>query len=115
MRVTSNSFADSLVNHLQTLSRRQSSLQTQIASGQRIQDASDDPFAAGQVMALRDDSVAATQYQKNIQVHQEFATSTHSALQSLQKVLDRAQEIAFTADELDSKDDLKSFGVELDQ
>src|SRR5690348_11999127 len=113
MRVTSNSFSDSLVKHLQTLTRRQSTLQTQIASGQRVQDASDDPLAAQQILGLRDDSVANAQYKKNIQSHQEIATVTGSALQSLQKVLDRAQEIAFSADDLDSAEALKPLGAEV--
>lgn len=113
MRVTSNSFSDSLVNHLQTLMRRQSTLQTQISSGQRVRDASDDPLAAQQVLTLRDDAVANDQYERNIETHKEFATATSSALQSLQKILDRAQEIAFSADDLDSPEALKSMGVEV--
>jgi flagellar hook-associated protein 3 FlgL len=112
MRVTSNSFSDSLVSYLQTQARRQASLQTQIASGQRVQDASDDPLAAQEIFNLRDQSVAAGQYEKNIQVHQEFASSTQSALQSLQKVLNRAQEIAISADGLHSEEDLRTFGTE---
>ena len=113
MRVTSNSFSDSLVNHLQKLTRRQATLQTQISSGQRVQDASEDPLAAQQILTLRDDAVATAQYQRNIENHQESAKITASALQSLQKVLDRAQEIAFSADDLDSPEALKSLGVEV--
>lgn len=115
MRVTSNSFSDSLVTQLQTLARRQSTLQTQVASGQRVQNAAEDPLAAQQILELRDNSVAAAQYQKNIQTHQEWADATHGVTQSLQKILDRAQEIAFTVDGLDSPEDLKSYGTELAQ
>src|ERR1051325_1252968 len=109
MRVTNNSFSDSLLNHLQSLSRRQSAIQTQISTGQRVQDASDDPLAAQEILGLRDDAAATAQYQKNIEIHQEFAGVTHGIIQSLQKIMNRAQEIAFSVDDIDSKEDLKTY------
>jgi flagellar hook-associated protein 3 FlgL len=115
MRVTSNSYSENLIAQLQTLSRRQINLQNQIGTGQRIQDASDDPFAAQQVLELRDSAAANAQYQKNIQSHQEFAGVTHGLMQNLQKVLDRSQEIAFSVDDLDSPENLKSYATEIDQ
>jgi flagellar hook-associated protein 3 FlgL len=113
MRVTSNNFPDNLVNNLQLLSRRQFSLQNQIASGQRLHEASDDPLAAQQVLGLRDDSVRVAQYQKNIETHSEFATATYGTIRSLKSVFDRAQEIAFSVDGLDSPEDLKSYATEI--
>jgi flagellar hook-associated protein 3 FlgL len=113
MRVTSNSYSETLINQLQTLQRRQGTLQTQIASGQRIQNASDDPLSANRILTLRDDSVANAQYQKNIQSHQDFATATNSALQSLQKIVNRAEEISISADDLSSTGDLQSYGLEV--
>ena len=115
MRVTSNSYSENLVTHFHTLARRQLALQDQIATGQRIRSASDDPFAAQQVMQLRDESVANRQYQKNIGVHQEFAQVTHGLMRNLQNRLDRAQEIAFTIDDLDSPEDLKAYAAEVNQ
>ncbi|MGZ8938651.1 MAG: flagellin N-terminal helical domain-containing protein [Limisphaerales bacterium] len=113
MRVTSNSYSENLVSHFHTLARRQLNLQDQIATGQRIQNASDDPFAAQQILQLRDESVANSQYQKNIGTHQEFAQVTHGAMRNLQKVLDRAQEIAFTIDSLDSPEDRTAYAAEV--
>jgi len=115
MRVTSNSYSENLITQLHTLARRQISLQNQIATGQRVQNASDDPFAAQQVLQLRDDAAANTQYQKNIQTHQEYADATHGLMRNLQKVLDRSQEIATMVDDLDSAEDLKSYATEIDQ
>ena len=116
MRVTSNSYADGLINQLQKLSSRQSAIQLQISTGQRIQDASDDPIAAQRVLTLRDDSVANTQYANNIATHQDFAHATQGALQSLQKILDRVQEIAVSASGgVNAPDDLKNYGVEVGQ
>jgi flagellar hook-associated protein 3 FlgL len=115
MRVTSNSYSENLITQLHTLSRRQINLQNQIATGQRVQKASDDPFAAQQVLQLRDSSAANAQYQKNIQTHHEFADATHGLMRNLQKVLDRSQEIATMVDDLDSPEDLRSFAAEIDQ
>ena len=115
MRVTSNSYSENLITQLHILARRQISLQNQIATGQRVQNASDDPFAAQQVLQLRDDAAANTQYQKNIQTHQEYADATHGLMRNLQKVLDRSQEIATMVDDLDSAEDLKSYATEIDQ
>lgn len=115
MRVTSNNYTENLLANFHSIARRQINLQDQIATGQRIQNASDDPFAAQQVLQLRDDSVANAQYQKNIGVHQEFAEVTHGLMRNLQKVLDRAQEIAFTVDEIDSPEDLESYATEVNQ
>jgi flagellar hook-associated protein 3 FlgL len=115
MRVTSNSYSENLISQLHTLSRRQINLQNQIATGQRIQDASEDPFAAQQVLQLRDNAAANAQYQKNIQTHQEFADATHGLMRNLQKVIDRSQEIATMVDDLDSAEDLRSYATEIDQ
>ena len=115
MRVTNNTYSDSLVNHLQTLARKHVSLQNQIATGQRIQSAEEDPLAMQQVLHLRDQSASATQYESNIRNHQEFASATHGAMRSLTKILDRASEIAHLADDLDSPEDLKSYATEINQ
>lgn len=115
MRVTSNSYSENLITQLHTLARRQINLQSQIASGQRVQEASEDPFAAQQVLQLRDDTAANAQFQKNIQTHQEYADATHGVMRNLQKVLDRSQEIATMVDDLDSNEDLQSFATEIDE
>lgn len=115
MRVTSTSYADNLIAQLQAQSSRQSALQQQVASGQRIQTAEQDPLAMQQVLALRDDSASLTQFSENIKTHQEFATISGNVLKSLTKILDRAQEIAIRADGTASLKDLQSYGTEVGQ
>jgi flagellar hook-associated protein 3 FlgL len=115
MRVTSTSYADNLIAQLQAQSSRQSTLQQQIASGQRIQTADQDPLAMQQVLALRDDTASMTQFSENIKTHQEFATVSGNVLKSLTKILDRAQEIAVRADGTASPKDLQSYGTEVGQ
>jgi len=113
MRVTTNNYSESLIAQLQSLSRRQVNLQSQISSGQRVTAPSDDPIAAQQVLGLRDQSVSLAQYQKNIQVHQEFAGATQTVISGLQKIVDRAREIATSADGLDSKGDLSTYATQV--
>lgn len=115
MRVTNSNYSDSLVTHLQRIARRQVDLQNQVSTGQRVQSPSDDPLAAAQVLRLKEQSGAAQQYQNNIQNHLEFAGVSHDAMQSLKKVFDRAMEIAFTTDGLDSPGDLKTYASEVGQ
>jgi len=115
MRVTTTSYADNLISQIQALAKRQSSLQTQVATGQRIQTAEEDPLAMQQVLQLRDDSAASAQYANNIQTHQEYASITGDLLKSLTKILDRAQELAVSADGTDSPETLKTYGVEVEQ
>jgi len=115
MRVTSTSYADTLIAQLQAQSNRQTSLQQQVASGQRIQTAEQDPLAMQQVLSLRDTSAATAQYAENIQTHEEYATVTGDVLKSLTKVLNRVQEIAVRADGTASPDTLKAYGTEVGQ
>lgn len=113
MRVSSNTFTDNLLNHLQTLSRRQANLQFQASSGQRIQTADEDPLAMRQVLSLRDNSAATAQFQKNISTNQDFATVTGSALRSLTTIINKAREIATSADDTKSPEALKSYATEV--
>jgi flagellar hook-associated protein 3 FlgL len=115
MRVTSNAVSENLISNLQLLSRRQVDLQGQISSGQRVTSPSDDPLAAQQVLGLRDTSASLSQYQTNIQTNQEFATASQDVMSSLQKILNRAQEIATSADGLESGEDMKSYGTEISE
>ncbi len=115
MRVTTTSYADNLISQIQALAKRQSSLQTQVSTGQRIQTAEEDPLAMQQVLQLRDSSAASAQYANNIQTHQEYASITGDLLKSLTKILDRAQELAVSADGTDSPETLKTYGVEVEQ
>jgi flagellar hook-associated protein 3 FlgL len=115
MRVTNSSYSDSLVAHLQRISRRQASLQNQVSTGQRVQTPDDDPLAAAEVLRLKEQSGAAQQFQSNIQSHLEIAGVTHDAMRSLKTVLDRAMEIAFSTDGLDSTGDMQSFAATIGQ
>jgi len=115
MRVTSNTTSTSLLQHVNALALRQSRLQTQIASGQKIQNAADDPVSMRRLMRMDLDAATAAQYQKSIGREQDRATEVHSALKSLKTISDRAGEIATLADGLKSPQELAVYATEVTQ
>lgn len=113
MRVSSNSFTQSLVNQLGNLAIRQQKLQTQASTGQRIQSPDDDPVALRRVLDLQTEVGVLGQYQRNIARQQELATATFSGIKSLKTLVDRAGEIATLADDLKSPQELQIYATEI--
>src|SRR5215212_10239081 len=113
MRVTSNTFPNSLVNQLRSLSQRQNKLQNQAATGQTMSLPEDNPVAMRRVLDLQAENSALGQYQRNIGRLQELAGATFSALKSLKSVSDRAREIAIAADDLKSPAELQIYAKEV--
>jgi flagellar hook-associated protein 3 FlgL len=115
MRVTANTFLNSLSGQLSVLTQRQNKLQTQAATGQRIHTADDDPAAMQRVLNLQSESSRVGQLQSNITHQQDLAAATYSGILSLKKLSDRASEIATSADHLKSPQDLAVYASEVDQ
>ncbi|HVY68908.1 MAG TPA: flagellin [Verrucomicrobiae bacterium] len=115
MRVTSNTFPTALVNQLTDLNTRQNRLQTQAATGQRLQFPEDDPTAMRRVLDLQNESSSVGQYQNNITQLQQQLTVSYSAMKSLKGISDRASEIATLADGTKSPQDLQTYATELNQ
>lgn len=115
MRVPTNALPDRLVSQLNLLNARQNQLQSQAATGQRIQWAGDDPAAMQRALNLQSDSRTATQFTKNLDFLKERATASQGGIRSLQKVLDRAGEIATLADGTKSPAQLRDYASEVDQ
>jgi flagellar hook-associated protein 3 FlgL len=115
MRVTANTYPNTLVQQLNTLSQRQSRLQTQAATGQRIQLPEDDPVAMRRILDLQGENKAVAQYHRNIERHQELAAASFAAIQAMRSVSDRAREIALAADGLKSQDELNLYAKELSE
>ena len=113
MRVTANTFPNSLVEQLNSLSQRQNKLQNQAATGQRVQLPEDDPIAMRRVLDLQAEDKTVSQYQRNIARHQELANATFSVMKALKTVSDRAREISISADGLKSQDELTIYAKEI--
>lgn len=115
MRVTSNTFPSTLVNQLGKLTARQNRLQTEAATGQKVQFPEDDPTAMRRVLDLQSESKSVQQYQANIDRLQEQTVTTYTAIKSMKQLSDRAGEIATLADGTKSPEQLRTYAAEVNQ
>jgi flagellar hook-associated protein 3 FlgL len=115
MRVTANTFPDSLVNQLSGLTVRQNQLQKQAATGQKFEWPEDNPTAMRRVLDLQTESKGIAQYEENVARLKDTAQANYSVVQSLKKVSDRAGELAVSADGTKSPEELKVYATELTQ
>jgi flagellar hook-associated protein 3 FlgL len=113
MRVTANTFPNSLVDQLSLINQRQYRLQNQAASGQRIALPEDDPTSMQRVLDLQAESTSVAQYRDNIATLKENAQATYQAIRDLKTVSDRAGEIAILADGTRSPEELQALATEV--
>lgn len=113
MRVTANTFPNSLLNQLNSLSQRQNKLQNQAATGQLVQLPEDDPVAMRRVLDMQAEAKSVGQYQRNIARHQELADASFNSIKSLKKVSDRVRNISISADGLKSQEELNLYAKEV--
>lgn len=115
MRVSAQTFPNSLVDQLNRLAGRQVRLQTQAATGQRITLPEDDPVSMRRVLDLQAEAGQLTQYRRNLERLQELTNASFSAIKGLKAVSDRAGEIAIRADGLKGPAEFNALADELDQ
>ena len=115
MRVSSSMFPNMLSQELGVLSRRLMQLQTESATGQRIQNPEDDPSAVQQVLNMQSESSELQQYQSNIATLQGTATAAGSAGSALQQIVTRVSDIATSAGGAVSQQDLDAYATEVSQ
>lgn len=94
MRLSTNATSESILAQLQRLSSRQADLQRQVATGQRIQQAGDDPAAASRIVAARIERGSVLQYTRNANVALEYSKTAYDALSQVKSLSDRASELA---------------------
>ena len=115
MRVTANTFPNSLIDQLNRLANRQNNLQTQAATGQKLTLPEDDPTAMRRVLDMQAEASSVFQYSRNIDRHQEIANASFAAFKGLKTVSDRAGEIATLADGLKSPAELAILADEVNE
>ena len=98
MRVSNRALNERLLQHIQTSSQQLNETQERVASGRRINRASDDPFAANRSIMARSDRNVIEQRLRTAHLAQSELAVTESAIVSLSSVLTRAQELAVQAD-----------------
>jgi flagellar hook-associated protein 3 FlgL len=115
MRVTTNTFPNSLVLQLNQLIGQQTTAQSQVSSGLRFQNPADDPAAMSRVLNLQTDNKTIAQYQGNINTLQDQAGAVSNVLKSLKTISDRAGELATSADGTTAPQDLQNMAAEVSQ
>ena len=83
-----------MLAQVQTVSERQSRLQTQVATQQRIFQPEDDPAAVGRYLTLDAERRQITQYITNSDYALDLTQATYSGIQAIKKLSDRAGELA---------------------
>ena len=94
MRIPNYSQSESLVTRLQQLLSKQTALQSQVSTGQRITKASDDPDAMSRVLQFQADKQQVQQWSQNGDRALTVSQATYSGVKSLKSISDRAGEIA---------------------
>lgn len=115
MRVSTYSTSEDIVAQIQQLSLRQSRLQTEVSTGQRIFKPEDDPAAVGRLLGLNSESGQISQFKTNASRALDVSQASYSGLQSIKDISDRAGEIATLGAGAQSPDASKAYAKELNQ
>jgi flagellar hook-associated protein 3 FlgL len=115
MRIASNSASEAVLVQLNKLSQRQSQLQTQAATGQRIFQPEDDPAAVGRILGLETERRQITQFQSNATRALEISQSSYAGIQQMKTISDRAGELVTLGAGASSPDASKAYAKEVNQ
>jgi flagellar hook-associated protein 3 FlgL len=113
MRVSSLSFGDNFLYQTNQLENEQTTLQNQATTGLKLSLPEDDPAGMSQALQLQTDSSANTQYQSNITQLQDSATTSYNAMNGLQTLISKANEIAASVDGTTSTTEMSSYASEI--
>ena len=115
MRIASNTVQDNIVRQIQSLGSQTSKLQAQVASGQRITQAEDDPAAAGRVLAEQSELRRVDQFDRNATRAQQISQASYAGLKGIKDISDRAGELATLAQSPSDPSALTAYSAELNQ
>jgi flagellar hook-associated protein 3 FlgL len=104
-----------LIAQIQKLSDRQSRLQSQVATGQRIVQPEDDPAAVGRLLGLNTEKSQNTQYIQNASRAMELSQASYAGLQDIKSISDRAGELATLGAGASSPDAYQAYSKEVNQ
>lgn len=115
MRVTNNTFPNSLLRHLERITVDMNDLHEQAANGQRITDVSDDSAAANRILDMQEEKQKIAQFTKNASRATNINNTTISQVQNFIKISDRISEIATLANDLKGSEGLQAYAEEVDE
>lgn len=115
MRVTFNTFPDSLLGRLQSLGGEQNKALTQLSSGQRIAAPSDDAPAMQRILNLRTEKKQNQQYYRNAVDGLEKSKVTFASLEQMKDLVVRASELSANISGASSDQEYKAKASEINQ
>jgi flagellar hook-associated protein 3 FlgL len=115
MRVTFNSFPDTLLGRLQSLGSEQNKALTQLSTGQRIAAPSDDAPAMQRILNLRTEKKQNQQFHRNAIDGLEKSKVTFSSLEQIKDLLVRTSELAANISGATSEQEFKAKASEIEQ
>jgi flagellar hook-associated protein 3 FlgL len=115
MRVTFNSFPDTLLGRLQSLGKEQNKALTQLSTGQRIAAPSDDAPAMQRILNLRTEKKQNQQFYRNATDGLEKSKVTFSSLEQIKDLLVRSSELAANVSGATSEQEYKAKASEINQ
>ncbi|MDQ8185971.1 hypothetical protein [Pelagicoccus sp. SDUM812002] len=115
MRVTTNTFPDTLLGHLQRTTKDMNMLNEQVSTGQRISKVSEDSASANRILDMQEEKGRITQFSKNAARAQNINNTTISQLQNFMQISDRVGELATLADGLKGPDGMRAYAEEVDE
>ncbi|MDG2473268.1 MAG: flagellar hook-associated protein FlgL [Pseudomonadales bacterium] len=100
MRLSSLQVYQQSLNGINRASTEIAQTQNQLSTGQRVNIGSDDPTAAARILAVETELVNINRYQKNIDAVDSRLQRTEGTLNSIEKILDRLNQLVIQADGL---------------
>ena len=98
MRLSSLQVYQQSVNGINRASTEIAQTQNQLSTGQRVNIGSDDPAATARILAVETELVNINRYQKNIDAVDSRLQRTEGALNSIETILDRLNQLVIQAD-----------------
>ncbi|HZM03916.1 MAG TPA: flagellar hook-associated protein FlgL [Candidatus Saccharimonadales bacterium] len=97
MRISNTAFSDNFLYTVNNLQQQENTLQSEASSGQKISRPEDNPSVMAQVLNDQASQASAAHYSSNITQLQSEATTSATAMNSLQTLSSRVNEIATLA------------------
>jgi flagellin-like hook-associated protein FlgL len=115
MRVTFNTFPDTLLGRLQSLGGEQNKALTQLSSGQRLAAPSDDAPAMQRILNLRTEKKQNQQFYRNAADGLEKSKVTFAAMEQIKDLVVRASELSANISGASSDQEYKAKASEINQ
>lgn len=115
MRVPYNGYTDILVNQLGRLNGNQVGLQRQLSSGQRVQEAFEDPAAVGRALSTASEKARIQAQERNLNRAQLIGEFSGDTLEQMKIIVDKARIDANNTDGLTSSADYRARALQTNQ